>query len=115
MAERSQMPGRRARRAGEGLGEGKMLTQGLLRSAQRRRARCGSLAMLLAASAAGTAGTVAAPPNAGPLRPGCDDECGLFYVSGEVYEPQPAAVASPVGTTYSVHHRVGVDLDGDGP
>ena len=64
---------------------------------------------------AAAAGEVAAPPGGWTLRPGCGDECELLYVTGEAYDYQPSVVASPIGTTYSVHHRVGADLDGNGP
>ncbi len=47
------------------------------------------------------------------LRAGCRSDCGTVHVLGEqVLLP---VVASPVGTTYSVHHWLGADLDGAGP
>jgi len=105
--------------AGEGLGERNMVTHGLLRSVQVRRALGGLLIVLLAtmmsARSAIATDAVAVPPGGWTLRPGCDETCGLWHVSGEVYEPQPSVIASPGGTTYSVSHRVGADLDGAGP
>lgn len=50
-----------------------------------------------------------------PLRRGCGLECGLTHVDGTVLEAQSSVVAAPTDTTYSVHHRVGADLDGQGP
>jgi hypothetical protein len=48
------------------------------------------------------------------LRPGCDD-CEWLHVWGEPEEAPDGGVATPLGTTYSVHHRVGADLDDGGP
>jgi hypothetical protein len=105
--------------AGEGLGERNMVTHRLLRSVQIRRALGGLpmvlFATMMSARAAIATDAVAVPPDGWTLRPGCDETCGLRHVSGEVYEPQPSVVASPGGTTYSVSHRVGADLDGTGP
>ena len=69
----------------------------------------------MSARAAVSTDAVAVPPGGWTLRPGCDETCGLWYVSGEPYVPAPSVVASPGGTTYSVSHRVGADLDGAGP
>jgi len=73
------------------------------------------LATMMSARAAIATDAVAVPPGGWTLRPGCDETCGSWHVSGEVYEPQPSVIASPGGTTYSVSHRVGADLDGAGP
>jgi len=96
-----------------------MVTHRLFRLVQVRRTLGGLLMVVLATMmsvrAAIATDAVAVPPGGWTLRPGCDETCGLWHVSGEVYEPQPPAVASPEGTTYSVSHRVGADLDGTGP
>ncbi|MGD2108987.1 MAG: hypothetical protein PVI86_06300 [Phycisphaerae bacterium] len=48
------------------------------------------------------------------VRPACTADCQFVDVDGNSYEsPPPPSVASPYGTTYSVHHWVGVDLNGD--
>jgi len=73
------------------------------------------LATMMSARAAIATDAVAVPPGEWTLQPGCDETCGLWYVSGEPYVPAPSVVASPGGTTYSVSHRVGADLDGAGP
>lgn len=67
-----------------------------------------------------TAGTAVAEtpkrsPEGSPLRTGCGTECGWPHVSGKDVTPPPSVVASPSGTTYSVHHHVGADFDGAGP
>lgn len=49
------------------------------------------------------------------LRSNCDRDCTFYSVDGEIYEPPASVVASPGGTTYSVHHQVGADFDGKGP
>lgn len=49
------------------------------------------------------------------LKRGCGADCGYHHVDGSELELLTPVVASPDGTTYSVHHRVGVDLDGAGP
>ncbi len=49
------------------------------------------------------------------LLPGCNGDCHFAHVSGEEYWPGAGSVASPQDTTYSVHHLVGADLDGNGP
>lgn len=47
-------------------------------------------------------------------RPGCVGDCHYLDIYGNPYvTPPPPAVASPIGTTYSVHHLVGADIDGD--
>lgn len=49
------------------------------------------------------------------VQPACDGECKFSHVSGKPYAASSAgAVATPIGTTYSVHHMVGADLEGTG-
>lgn len=50
-----------------------------------------------------------------PLRKSCGGECAGTHVNGSEVTPVPSVVASPEDTTYSVHHRLGADLDGAGP
>lgn len=92
-----------------------MLTYRSLNSLQSSRTLGGFLTAVLS-FAATTVGQVVVPPGGWTLQPGCGNDCELLNVSGEVYVPQPSAVvASPIGTTYSISHRVGADLDGNGP
>ncbi len=48
------------------------------------------------------------------LVQGCET-CDLLHISGEPYASPGGGVATPVGTTYSVSHRVGADYDAGGP
>lgn len=91
-----------------------MLTHGSLCSLRVGRALGGFLTVALLFVAT-SAGEVVVPPGGWSIQPGCGDDCELLYVSGEAYEFQPPVVASPTGTIYSVNHRVGADLDGNGP
>lgn len=102
------------RKADGSLGERKMLTHGSRYSLRASRALGGILTVALS-FVAPTVGEVVVPPGGWTLRPGCGDDCELLYVSGDAYDYQPPVVASPTGTTYSVHHRVGGDPDGNGP
>ncbi|MEK6800077.1 MAG: hypothetical protein AABZ12_14025 [Planctomycetota bacterium] len=49
------------------------------------------------------------------LESGCDGDCPFRTLDGSLYEPMTPIIASPSGTTYSVHHQVGADIDGAGP
>lgn len=49
------------------------------------------------------------------LSAGCTTTCRVGHVSGEEYYSGGPVIASPEGSTYSVHHMVGADLDGAGP
>lgn len=91
-----------------------MFTHGSLFSFRADRTLGGILTAALSFVAI-AAGEDVVPPGGWTITPGCGIDCELLHVSGEVYEPPDSAVASPVGTTYSVHHRVGADLDGNGP
>ncbi len=90
-----------------------MLTRGSTFPLRTHGVLIGFLAVALpfVSTAAGDVGS----PDEGPLQPGCGNDCELLHVSGDVYEPQPPVIATPIGTTYSVSHRVGADLDGNGP
>jgi hypothetical protein len=59
----------------------------------------------------------AAPDNAwaeSPVQPTCAEGCPLVHVYGIPHESMTGSVATPIGTTYSVHHLLGADLDQDG-
>jgi len=46
--------------------------------------------------------------------PACTENCQIFDIYGNPHLPPPTpSVASPIGTTYSVHHLVGADINGD--
>lgn len=49
------------------------------------------------------------------LDPCTPDECVFWDSSGTPYRPQPAVVATPAGTTYSISHGIFGDPDGPGP
>ncbi|MGB2985315.1 MAG: hypothetical protein WBE26_05480 [Phycisphaerae bacterium] len=49
------------------------------------------------------------------VRPGCNRDCQLFDIYGKRQVlPSAGSVATPIGTTYSVFHLVGADLEGEG-
>ena len=52
--------------------------------------------------------------DASPIRAGCDVECSIAHLDGSI-PLHPPVVASPVGSTYSVHHMLGADMDDAGP
>jgi len=91
-----------------------MYTHGSPLSLRTGRALGGILTVALSFVAV-AAGEDVVSPDGWAITPGCGGDCELLHVSGEVYEPPDSAVASPVGTTYSVHHRVGAEVVGDGP
>jgi hypothetical protein len=43
------------------------------------------------------------------------DGCSYWHAAGEPYFPQTPVIASPAGSTYSVHHMIHGDPDGPGP
>ncbi len=49
------------------------------------------------------------------LQTSCCENDAQLHVLGDVLTPAAGGVAAPDGTNYSVHHRVGADLDAGGP
>jgi len=83
-----------------------MLTHGSL-SSLRAGCALGGFVTAVLSIVSTSVGEVVVPPGGWALRPGCTEECEPLHVLGEVVETQGSVIASPVESSYSVHHRVG--------
>ncbi len=78
----------------------------------RRTGVAGILAVVLSCIGLSAESLHASPDSS--VRPSCTGGCSIPHALGIPHDSTTGAIATPIGTTYSVHHMVGADLDQDG-